>query len=150
MPRRLAVVLLLVALPVGACARGGATDSGPGPQTPPDEVLALLEAFNRQDAEGMGRRVTEDVEVIYIDDNGRAETGTRSRTELVEQMRGYFEHFPDARSEAENILEVGRFLGVSESVSWTRDGKAWSQRSLSVYEIRDGLIARVWYFPAQR
>ena len=49
------------------------------------------------------------------------------------------------------VIKVsGRYVTVRERASWTsKSGEKRSQASLAVYEIRDGLVARVWYYPAE-
>ena len=50
----------------------------------------------------------------------------------------------------EDSLVSGRFVTVRERASWTSEsGEERSQASVAVYEIRDGLVARVWYYPAE-
>ena len=51
--------------------------------------------------------------------------------------------------EIEKRLGVGRFAAVRERAYWMRGGVEVSQASLAVYEIRDGLIRRVWYYPLE-
>ena len=65
-------------------------------------------------------------------------------------MTSYFESTPSARSIIEDSMVSGRYVTVRERASWkTGSGEERSQASVAVYEIRDGLIARVWYYPAE-
>ena len=49
------------------------------------------------------------------------------------------------------IRTAGSRVTAHERASWTnRAGAAMSQSGLSVYELKDGRIARVYYFPAER
>ena len=66
-------------------------------------------------------------------------------------LAGYFKSLPDVRSEMFDITQTGVFVSYRERASWTaKDGKPRAQQALAVYEMRDGLIVRVWYFPAVR
>jgi hypothetical protein len=50
----------------------------------------------------------------------------------------------------EKMMVSGSFIAVQERAFWTTDkGKEVSQQSLAVYELQDGLIRRVYYFPAE-
>lgn len=99
-----------------------------------------MEAFNAHDAEAMGAFVTDDVEIFYVDDAGVPEIGTRGRSQLATQMTAYFEALPEVASSIESILPGPVYVSVRERIV---DGAA----SLAVYEVRDGLIRRVWYYP---
>ena len=63
---------------------------------------------------------------------------------------GYFNALPSARATLESSMVSGSYVTARERASWkTKDGTERSQAALAVYEIRDGLIARVWYYPAE-
>lgn len=63
----------------------------------------------------------------------------------------YFKGLPDVRSELEGVMANGPWVMASERVRWTSTKSGPQERvSISVYEIRDGLIKRVWYFPAEK
>jgi hypothetical protein len=61
----------------------------------------------------------------------------------------YFAAVPSARSTIEGRMPAGRFVSVLERAHWTVGGEPRSQSSLSVYEVEDGLIRRIWYYPVQ-
>ena len=68
--------------------------------------------------------------------------------ELAAGMTAYFGDFPDVQSEVEIVAVVGAYVHAKETASWSREGVRSSQSSLSTYEIRDGRVKRVWYFPS--
>lgn len=131
---------------------GGEGDDGSeiGTMSP---VLAVvheqMDAFNRQDVEAMAERVAPDFVWFSVDDD-EVRVEARGRAALAEGMRSYFESFPSVRSEAEASVVSGRFAVVRERARWTDEsGEERTQVSLGVYEIRNGRIQRVWYYPAE-
>ena len=54
---------------------------------------------------------------------------------------------PD-EAQIEQLTVAGNFVTTVERAYWVQDGVEVSQASLAVYEIRDGFIYRVWYYPA--
>ena len=57
---------------------------------------------------------------------------------------------PTCRSTVEVYQEVGPYVSVLERAEWQSDGKTKRQSSLCVYELQDGLVRRVWYYPAAK
>lgn len=62
-------------------------------------------------------------------------------------MTSYFRSLPDVRSTIEASFENGPWVTVRERVHWTGASGPRTQASIAVYEIRDGRVRRVWYFP---
>ena len=44
----------------------------------------------------------------------------------------------------------GSFVAIREHVRWQTETGEKSQAALAVYEVRDGKIRRVWYYPAEK
>ncbi len=123
------------------------TATPPGPEA---VVRANLDAFNRQDVEALAATVAEDF-IWYNVDGDKLLPETRGRDALRKGMQAYFKSLPSARSSAEVLTVNGDFVSIRERASWTnKKGEAASQAAIGVYEVRDGLIRRVWYFPAQK
>lgn len=150
----LAQAVLAVALGVAATA-GGPQAPGGGQQAPtgqaaldPEEVItAQLEAFNAGDVEAMVANVAEDF-VYFAVDAGGAAAELQGREAFFRSMQEYFASTPGARGEIEEMFPVGGYVAVRERAYWQQGGREVSQAALAVYEIRDGLIHRVWYYPA--
>jgi len=107
-----------------------------------------LAAFNAHDVNAMVANLAEDFAWFAVDpDMTRAEL--RGREEFRRSMELYFTSVPGARAEIEERLGVGPFAAVRERAYWMRGGVEFSQASLAVYELRDGLIRRVWYYPLE-
>ena len=66
------------------------------------------------------------------------------------QLAGYFRQLPSARSTLEELTVLGPWVSARERAHWTSAAGSRSQAALSVYEVRGGLIRRVWYFPSVR
>lgn len=106
--------------------------------------------FNNQDVEGLVANMAE--EFVWVQVDG-AETAVEadSAEALRSGMAGYFKAVPSVRSSLEHIHASGSYVVARERVRWTGgDGQERSQASWSVYEVRDGVIHAVWYFPAEK
>lgn len=117
-------------------------------QSPGEVVDRYMDAYNAHDVDAMLELVGPEVQWLSIDgDRIRVETeGARA---LGEAMRGYFESTPSSRSEIEALMVSGNRVSIREKARW-RVGDEWrEQTALSVYEISDGRIVRVWYFPSE-
>ncbi len=128
------------------------------PATSPLEVVeALMRAFNEHDVDAMLAHVTEDVEWMSVPAEGASlAVEATGKSALRERMMSYFEGIPSARAVIEDWMASSddggsRFVTVRERASWTskESGDERSQTSIAVYEIRDSLVARVWYYPAE-
>jgi hypothetical protein len=112
-------------------------------------VREHMEAFNRHDVEAMAARVAPDF--VWFGVAGEEVTvEARGRAALADGMRSYFAALPSVRSEIEESVVSGSFVAIRERATWTdASGAQRTQASLGIYEIRDGLIQRVWYYPAE-
>ena len=142
-PIRLAVVA------ASAVAFAGASIARPAP-TPEECVRAFVAAFNARDVDGMLALATDGVEWASVD-GAKVTIETAGKEALRTSMTSYFASCPSCRSALEWVAVTGARVAAFERASWTaKDGAAKSQASLSVYELVDGKIARVYYFPAER
>jgi len=140
---RLGGIIAAVAMAALAC--------GPAPQEPgmPPAVRGLQEAFERHDVPAMLEHVTADVEWLSIDGTG-VRIHAQGRDALGQAMREFFALRPTVRSALEEALTAGDFVSVRVRLIWrTADGADRTQVALAVYETRNGLVRRVWAFPAQ-
>jgi len=132
----------------------GASCSGPSEAESDAEVVGPLavvqghaDAFNRHDAEDLLSWVSPAVEWVNVQ-GSITSVEVRGREMLRDYMATYFEAQPTVRSEIEEAVVTGDYVAVRERASWTApDGEERSQASLAVYNVRDGLIQRVWYYP---
>lgn len=116
----------------------------------PEAILlrAYLDAVNRMDADAVTAMCAENF-IWYNVDGDKVAPEVQGRAKLHEWLAGYFRSIPSARTEFLAVEQTGPFLTVRERAAWdNQEGKRVSQQALGVYEIRDGLIQRAWYYPA--
>jgi len=113
-------------------------------------VHGQMDAFNRHDVAAMAAGVAPDF--VWFSVAGEELTvEVRGRVAFAESMRSYFASLPSVRSELEESLISGSLVTIRERASWTDgSGVERSQTAMGVYEVQDGLIQRVWYYPAER
>ena len=73
---------------------------------------------------------------------------TSGHEALKTAMSGYFENVPSARSEIRQLHQSGTFVYALEQASWSVGDATKSQCSMAVYELADGKLKHVWYFPS--
>jgi hypothetical protein len=118
----------------------------------PEAILlrAYLDAFNRHEVDAVAAFCAEDFK-WYSVEGDKTSADIASRAQLRDWLVGYFKSLPTVRSEFLAVEQTGPFLTVRERPSWeNKEGKRISQQAAGVYEIRDGLIQRVWYFPSAK
>ncbi len=131
--------------------------SGAGLQSAPvprlaqglEVIEAQLTAFNAHDVAALAANLAEDF-VWYAVDRDRASVELQGRDAFRRSMDAYFAAFPEARAEIDAGLGGGVFIAVRERAFWRDDeGAEASQASLAVYEVHEGLIHSVWYYPVE-
>ncbi len=161
--KRLPVIVgVLLPLAVAVVAYGSpAAPAAPavGPRVGDDETPAvhpsraavdrLLQAFNDHDVDAMLAGVTDDIGWYYVQD-AAVTVEAEGKQALRKGMTGYFKAIPSARSAFEESMVSGAYVTVRERASWRQQEQDLSQSSLAVYQVRDGLVARVWYYPVER
>ncbi len=143
---------LLALIGLGFASVLFAESAGPAPAATPEVSLlrAYLDAYNRHDAEAVAAFCSENFKWFSIDGD-KSSMDVEGRDKLREWLVGYFKSFPTVRSEFLSIEQTGPFLSVRERPSWdNKAGKRVSQQAIGIYEIRDGHIVRVWYYPSAR
>ena len=75
---------------------------------------------------------------------------TLGKAKLRDTMAAYFKATPTAKSELMWVQVTTSRVAAMERASWQSQSGPRSQASLSVYEFRDGLIARVYYDPVEK
>lgn len=147
--------LLLLTVLLAGCSRAPdrptAALSKPAPTTIEASTLrSYLDAFNRHDPEAVTALLSPNVKWFSVDSD-KLNPEAESRDAIRTWLTGYFKAQPDVRAEFLSLEQTGTLLAVRERVTWTApDRSARSQQSHAVFEIRQGLIHRVWYFPAAR
>lgn len=139
--RRLVVISGLLGLPVNEVHAQSAPDT-----TALAVVKSYFAAYNAHDVAGVIRLLSADFtwlsvtgDSVTVEVRGAAAT----RSSLVE----YFQDFPSAKSEMEAATALGPWVTVRERARWQGTAGPRSQAAISVYEVRAGLLRRVWYYP---
>lgn len=132
----LALLFLVAPFPVSAC-------------DPVMRVEQFIAAFNERNLEGMLALAHEGIEWYSIS-GGQAHLETSGKAALSESLRAYFQRCPSCQSEISITGRNGHFVSARETATWERHGKRMQQASLSVYELEQGTIRRVWYYEPVR
>ena len=112
-------------------------------------VRSFVDAYNRHDIPGLLTLADPDIEWLSVEaDTVRAET--RGRDALGRSLTSYFKQFPTSQSTIDSVVSNGPWVAARERAEWTDKTGPRSQSSLSVYEIHDGRVRRVWYYPVVR
>jgi len=112
-------------------------------------AMQLLDAFNRHDPAAMAALVDHDFQLYYVSSEGVSELATSGPDQLENQMVEYFRTRPTVRSEVEGSIDGPRFAAFRERAISRHGEVERSQSSMAVYEVVDGKILRVWYYPAE-
>ena len=111
-------------------------------------VREFVEAFNARKIDAMLELTVDNIQWMHID-GAKVSIEVEGKAALRQSMERYFRSCSSCRSALEWVQIAGSRVTAMERASWTGKGGAKSQRSLSVYEFRDGKILRVYYFPAE-
>ena len=143
-----------VVLAGAAFASLGACDQAPpapAPAPPSEELQTAsdyVDAYNARDLDAMLALMHDDVQWLSISED-QVEAFANGKDGLGTQMRDYMATPMATQSEIDGDVTDGRFVAVREIARWTDDnGEQRSQSALAVYEIEEGLVRRVWYYPA--
>jgi ketosteroid isomerase-like protein len=103
-------------------------------------IDSFNEAFNRHDADGLAKFLTEDT---VFEDTSPAPDGRRieGKAAVVEFWRGWFVRNADARFEAEEVIVSGSRATVLWVYRKMRNGQPWHLRGVDVFTVRDGKVA---------
>jgi hypothetical protein len=139
----LAGLALLMASPLAA-------EEQDAPPTPLAVAQSYVEAYNARDLDAMMALMHDEVEWLAIE-RSEAQAFAKGKGDLTRQMESYFSSPMATTSTIDGSVIDGRFVAVREIARWTgSDGKPREQSALAVYEIENGLVRRVWYYPATR
>ena len=141
--QRALVVLVLAVWPHAASEAQGL---GPGPK---GAVIELLAAFNAHDVDLMLEACAEDIMWMMVGAD-KISVEARGAEALREGMAAYFESVPSASSLLRSAVESGPFVVTVEEARWESGGEKKSQCSAAVYEVKEGKVQNVWYFPSHK
>lgn len=148
---RTVLLLVLLALPVGRTASAGAQRPAISPRdtTPIAVIRAYVAAFNAKNLDVMMQAVTRDFVWMSVSGDSLTDVG-RGVDTFRQLIEGYFRAVPSARSELSKIDATGPWVTTHERTRWdAAPTEVGGQTSLVVYEVRDGLIRRAWFYPSR-
>lgn len=125
----------------------GCAGTAPALSTGPDSgrtVEALVQAYADRNLEAMAALFHPDIEWMSVQ-GARIERVARGRAEMRALMAENLESNPDARWRLVSAQPYGAYVAATERAEW--DGGAASMENVVVYEVRDGLVRRVWFYP---
>lgn len=118
---------------------------------PSDEQVIIenyTEAYNQADLEAMSALMSETIQWLAVEGDETALMAD-GKEDLTTQLESYMRS-GGTTSTLSGWSQNGSFVSVIETAHWsTASGEERSQSALAVYEIRDDLIQRVWYYPAE-
>lgn len=113
-------------------------------------VRKQLEAFNRHTPDDVVACYAENIKWLTVDGD-KVSTEGDGRESIRTWLTGYFKSLPTVKSEFLEINHTGPHVVFRERASWTaKDGSPRSQTAIGIFEVRDGLVQRAWYYPAVR
>ncbi len=113
-------------------------------------ISSYTEAYNDRDIQAMSALMHPDIQWLNVEGH-EVSVIADGKADLVAQMNDYVLSPSATTSTLEGAVADGPFMALREVARWPReDGSIAEQSALAVYEIRDGLVRRVWYFPVTR
>jgi hypothetical protein len=141
-PKLILIIVLFSVLGLTAC----------NPQTSaPNEhpiISPYSAAWNDQDLESMASLMHEDIAWMSVEGDA-IKIEISGKEAMVAEMKSWFEGGNLPRGSLRDWSVNGNYVAVTETASWTtKDGENKSQSALTVYELEDNLIRRVYYYPS--
>ena len=110
-------------------------------------IKRFVNAFNDKDVTTMLDLAAQDMKWMSVSGNTLS-TDTSSHADLEKAMKSYFEAVPSAKSRLLHLNHSGNFVYALEQASWLSKGVEKSQCSMALYQLENGKIKHVWYYPA--
>ncbi len=117
--------------------------------SPQSVVHAFEKAFNDHRVDDMLALLSPDVVWFSIAGDSMT-TEARGRDYISTWLKDYFKSLPSIRSSFDGVISSGSFIATLERPTWTTPDGPRSQQALGIYEVRDGKILRIWYFPSEK
>jgi hypothetical protein len=133
-----------------ALALAASLQAAPSPLGGEQQVRGFVEAFNSRNIDGMLALAADNIQWLSVD-GPKVTLETEGKDPLRSSMAKYFQQCPTCKSDLLWLKTAGSRVTAHERATWTnKAGATVSQSSLSVYELKDGRIVRVYYFPVER
>jgi hypothetical protein len=118
------------------------------PKPNEQRVRDYVSAFNNREIDTMVSMVSDDIQWLNVVGDTIA-VETQGKPKLRESLAAYFKSTPSAKSELQWVQATASRVAALERAAWQSKSGPKSQASLCVYEFRDGLISRVYYYPVE-
>ena len=112
-------------------------------------VYGYIAAFNTRDIDAMLEMVADDVQWLSIDGD-KITVEAKCKEVLRSSMVEYFKSCASCRSRLTHTFSTNSRVSALEVASFETSTGVQEQRSVSLYEFSNGLIKRVYYFPAEQ
>ena len=111
-------------------------------------ISAYMDAYNRCDLNEIKTYFHTDIEWLSVE-GSKLEIVSAGKDKLIDDLESYMKNGCTSKSEVSEWSFNGNYVAVRETAFWqSADRKKLSQSATAVYEIEDGKIRRVWYYPA--
>jgi hypothetical protein len=106
----------------------------------PEQIVQLqLDAYDAHDIDAFVATYTEDVEIYDHPSTLRMQGHDALRTSYA----ALFERAPDLKTHITSRITYNDFVIDDETVTGVPGGG--TKRAIAIYQVRDGLIAKVWF-----
>jgi len=136
-------ILSIIMLLLTACSQ-------PVTQAGHPVIQAYSNAYNEKDIIKLRSLMHPDIEWVAIEGN-EIEVHVSGKETLATEMEKWFENPNLPKGSLRDWSMNGNNVAVTETAHWTsKDGDKKSQSALTVYELENDLVRRVYYFPATK
>ena len=135
------ILLIICSLLITACSNNQISQS----QT---IVAAYSASWNEKDLNKMAALMHPDIQWMSVK-HDTILVEISGKPELVAEMQKWFARANLPAGSLRDWSINGNYVAVTETAAWTdKSGAAQSQSSLTVYELENNLIRRVYYYPS--
>lgn len=117
-------------------------------ETNQQQVRKFVDAFNQQNAAAMAELVTQDIRWFSVRGD-QVVVEVAGKEALASAMTDYFAACSSCRSQILGLAYSAQRVSAVEEASWSSPQGKQAQVSMAVYELSDGLISAVYYFPEE-
>ena len=119
------------------------------PKSNDQRVRDYVSAYNQHEVDTLLSLVSDDIQWLRVA-GAKITVETQGKLQLRESLAGYFKSAPSAKSQLEWVQVTTSRVAALERAAWQGNSGPKSKTSLSVYEFRNGLICRLYYYPAEK
>lgn len=146
---RATTLLCLLPLPFLCTALARSQDTPPLPAAERvQRVRGFVRAFNERDFDALAELAHPEVQWLSVGGSDLSVV-TDGDLALYESLEAYAEGCPTCRSELEWVQVAGSRVVTFERAIWGEPAAQQAQSSVALYEFEEGLVRRVYYFPAE-